>query len=153
MMGSLTDRSMTQVWLAGPLIVAGMAMLLRVGRTLDALTLGDDAATTLGVDLVVMRRMLIAGTALSIGAATAVTGMIGFVGLIVPHLLRPLVGPVPSRLLPASLLVGATLLLLADVFVRLAEPYVTIRIGVLTALIGAPFFVWLVVRLRRELQP
>lgn len=80
MMGSLADRSTTQLWLAGPLIVAGCALLLRVGRTLDALTLGEDVAATMGHDLVTTRRLVIAGTALAIGAATAVTGIIGFVG-------------------------------------------------------------------------
>ena len=153
MMGSLADRSLLQVWLAGPLIIIGIAMLLQVGRALDGLTLGDDAARTLGLDLQTTRRLIIAGTALSVGAATAVTGMIGFVGLIVPHVLRPVVGPLPSRLLWASLLGGATMVLLADTLVRLIAPIVEVRIGVLTALIGAPFFIWLVIRLRQELSP
>jgi iron complex transport system permease protein len=153
MMGSLADRSTTQLWLAGPLIVAGCVLLLTVGRTLDALTLGDDVAATLGLDLVMARRMIVAGTALAIGAATAVTGIIGFVGLVVPHVLRPFVGHQPSRLLRASWLGGAMLVLLADVLVRIAAPVVELRIGVLTAILGAPFFLWLVLRLRAELTP
>jgi len=153
MMGSLTDRSLTQVWLAAPLIVLGMALLLGVGRALDALTLGEDAAASLGIDLARTRLAVVAGTALSVGAATAVTGIIGFVGLLVPHVLRPFAGHRPGLLLPASMLGGATMLLLADVALRLVQPWVELRIGVLTALIGAPFFVWLVLRTRLELAP
>lgn len=153
MMGSLADRSTLQLWLAGPLIVLGCALLLRVGQTLDALTLGEDVAATMGHDLVATRRLVIAGTALAIGAATAVTGIIGFVGLIVPHILRPHVASRPSSLLVASGLAGAALLLTADTVLRLLAPWVDVRIGVLTALIGAPFFLWLVLKLRTELTP
>ena len=96
---------------------------------------------------------MVAGTALSVGAATAVTGIIGFVGLLVPHVLRPFAGHRPGLLLPASMLGGATMLLLADVALRLVQPWVELRIGVLTALIGAPFFVWLVLKTRSELAP
>jgi iron complex transport system permease protein len=153
MMGSLADRSLTHVWLAAPLMLAGIAVLLTVGRALDALTLGEDAASSLGIDLRSTRLAVVAGTALSVGAATAVTGVIGFVGLIVPHALRPLASHRPGLLLPASLLGGAVMLLLADVGLRLLQPWMELRIGVLTALIGAPFFVWLVLRTRSELAP
>jgi iron complex transport system permease protein len=153
MMGSLADRSLTQVWLSAPLMLIGIGLLLTVGRALDALTLGEDAAKSLGLDLRHTRLAVVAGTALSVGAATAVTGIIGFVGLIVPHILRPLAGHRPSLLLPASLLGGATMLLLADVALRLIQSWVELRIGVLTALIGAPFFVWLVLETRAELAP
>jgi iron complex transport system permease protein len=152
-MGSLADRSLTQVWLSAPLMLVGIGLLLTVGRALDALTLGEDAARSLGIDLARTRLMVVAGTALSVGAATAVTGIIGFVGLIVPHALRPLAGHRPALLLPASFLGGAIMLLLADVALRLVQPWVDLRIGVLTALIGAPFFVWLVLRTRAELAP
>jgi iron complex transport system permease protein len=87
-----------------------------------------------------------------VGAATAVTGVIGFIGLIIPHALRPLAGHRPSLLLPASLLAGAGMLLITDVALRLMRPWVELRIGVLTALLGAPFFIWLVLRTRRELS-
>ena len=97
--------------------------------------------------------MVVAGTALSVGAATAVTGIIGFVGLIVPHALRPFAGHRPGLLLPASMLGGAIMLLAADVALRLVQPWVELRIGVLTALLGAPFFVWLVLKTRSELAP
>lgn len=153
LMGSLADRSLTQVWLAGPLIVAGMGLLLVLGRALDALALGEDAARSLGVDLGRTRLLIVAGTALSVGAATAVTGIVGFVGLLVPHVLRPFAGHRPGLLLPASMLGGAVFLLVADVGLRLLQPLVDLRIGVLTALIGAPFFVWLVLRTRGELAP
>ena len=153
MMGSLADRSLTQLWISAPLILIGMALLLTVARALDALTLGEDAARSLGIDLARTRLAVVAGTAFSVGAATAVTGIIGFVGLIVPHMLRPLAHHRPGLLLPASALGGATMLLLADVALRLVQPWVELRIGVLTALIGAPFFVWLVLKTRAELAP
>jgi iron complex transport system permease protein len=153
MMGSLADRSLTQVWLAAPLMLAGMGVLLVLGRALDALTLGEDAARSLGIDLGYTRTAIVAGTALSVGAATAVTGIIGFVGLLVPHVLRPFVGHRPSLLMPASMLAGAVFLLVADTGLRLVQPLVELRVGVLTALIGAPFFVWLVLKTRSELAP
>jgi iron complex transport system permease protein len=153
MMGSLTDRSLIQVWLAAPFMLVGMVLLLLVGRALDALTLGEDAAKSLGIDLDRTRVAIVLGIALSVGAATAVTGIIGFVGLLVPHALRPLTGHRPSLLLPASMLGGAILLLLADVGLRLIQPWAELRIGVLTAILGAPFFVWLVLKTRSELMP
>jgi iron complex transport system permease protein len=153
LMGSLADRSLTQVWLAAPLMLAGMAVLLVLGRALDALTLGEDAAKSLGVDLARTRLAVVAGTALSVGAATAVTGIIGFIGLLVPHVLRPFAGHRPGLLLPASALAGAAFLSVADTGLRLAQPWLDLRIGVLTALIGTPFFVWLVLKTRSELAP
>ena len=153
LMGSLTDRSLTQVWLAAPPILAGMVVLLFLGRALDALTLGEDAARSLGVDVTRTRLALVAGTALAVGAATSVTGVIGFVGLLVPHVLRPFAGHRPSLLLPASALAGAIFLLVADIGLRLVQPWMDLRVGVLTALIGAPFFVWLVLKTRGELAP
>ena len=153
LMGSLADRSLTQVWLAAPLMLGGMGVLLFLGRALDALTLGEDAARTLGIDVAVTRFALVAGTALAVGAATSVTGVIGFVGLLVPHILRPFAGHRPSLLLPASALGGAIFLLAADIGLRLAPPWMELRVGVLTALIGAPFFVWLVLKTRAELAP
>jgi iron complex transport system permease protein len=153
LLGSLTDRSLVHVWLAAPLILAGAALLLTTGRALDALTLGEEAAQNLGVDLTGLRTRIVAGTALSVGAATAVAGTIGFVGLVVPHLLRPLVGHEPRRLLPASALGGAALILAADVALRLFAPLSEVRLGVVTALVGAPFFLWLIIKTRRELGP
>ena len=148
MLGSITDRSMVHVALAAPFIIAGMAALFATGRDLEALTLGETAAASMGVNLTRTRLLVVLGTTLAVGAATAVSGVIGFVGLVVPHLLRPLVGHRPAALLPVSALGGALLLLAADIAVRLATPGTELKLGVLTALIGAPFFLWLVIRSR-----
>ncbi len=151
MLGSLTDRSMLHVQLAAPFILVGWVLLFSLGRSLDALTLGPDAAASMGINIKRVQLFAILGTAASVGAATAVAGAIGFVGLIVPHVLRPLVGARPSRLLPASALGGASMLLAADVLVRLIAPGRDLKLGVLTAIIGAPFFLWLVFRTRRTM--
>jgi iron complex transport system permease protein len=150
LMGSLADRSFEHVSLSLPFMVMGWAMLLAVGRSLDALTLGEEAAQTLGVNLSRLRLLTVVGVALSVGAATAVTGAIGFVGLIVPHLLRRSVNHQPGRLLLASGLGGAILVLLADMAVRLLSGNVELKLGVLTALIGAPFFLLLILKSDRE---
>lgn len=150
LMGSLTDRSLLHVWLATPLITVGLAMLLTTARDLDALSLGEDVAQNLGVDPVGLRFKVIAGAALSVGAATAVTGAIAFVGLMVPHLLRHAVAERPGHLLLPSLLGGGAFVLSADVVLRLVSPLGDLRLGVLTALIGAPFFLWLVIKKRRN---
>ncbi len=152
MLGSLTDRSLTHVWLAAPFMLIGWLLLASLARALDALTLGEDAARSLGFNLASVRTRLVLGTALSVGAATAVAGAIGFVGLVVPHLLRPLVGYRPGAVMIPSALGGAALLLLADIVVRVVLPGRDLKLGVLTALIGAPFFLWLVLRTRRA-QP
>lgn len=144
MMGSLTDRSMLHVWLMLPFTLIGWFLLASTARALDALTLGPAAATSMGHNLRKTQIFAILGTAFSVGAATAVTGAIGFIGLIVPHILRPLVGHQPSKLLPVSALGGACLLLSADILVRIIAPERDIKIGVVTALVGAPFFIWLV---------
>lgn len=153
MLGSLSDRSLVHVWLAAPFIAAGLLLLLKTAKGLDALALGEEAAANLGTNLVLMRLLVVIGSALAVGAATAVAGAIGFVGLIVPHMLRPLVGFLPSRLMLASALAGAALVLTADVVLRLLPSAVDIRLGVATAMIGAPFFLWLVLKTRRELLP
>lgn len=150
MLGALTDRSLSHVWLAAPFLLAGLALVLSVGRGLDALTLGDDAAESLGIRVAGLRWRIVVGTAFGIGAATAVAGIIGFVGLVVPHMLRPLVGHRPAPLLFASALGGALLTLLADIAVRLVLPGQEMKLGVLTALIGAPFFLWLVLHVRER---
>lgn len=153
MLGSLADRSLVHVALAGALMVPGVALLLSVGRSLDALTLGEDTAASLGINLAGVRARVVAGTALAVGAATAVAGAISFVGLVIPHLLRPLVGHQPGRLLLPSFLSGASLVLLADVAIRVFRPDNELKLGVLTALIGAPFFFWLVLRADRDSPP
>ncbi|MCK8779594.1 iron ABC transporter permease [Rhizobium sp. NTR19] len=151
MLGSLEDRSFEHVLLAAPAMILGWAMLLGVGRGLDALALGRDTAASMGVNLRQVQFLAIFGTAASVGAATSVTGSIGFVGLVVPHLLRPLTRSLPSRLLLASGLGGAALILAADVLVRLVAPERGLKLGVVTAVIGAPFFLALVWRSRRQM--
>jgi iron complex transport system permease protein len=153
LMGSLTDRSLTHVWLAAPLMAIGCLLLASTARDLDALSLGEAAAQNLGVDPTRLRWVVVSGTALAVGAATAVCGAISFVGLMVPHLLRPLTSGEPGQLLLPSFLGGAALVLLADVALRILSPMGDLRLGVLTALIGAPFFLWLVLSRRTELAP
>ena len=148
MMGSLEARSFTHVWLALPFVLAGWAAILAGRRGLDALTLGEDAAASLGVSLPRLRLLLVAGTAACVGAATAVTGAIGFVGLVVPHVLRPFVRARPAALLPASMLGGAALVLAADIAARLVLPDRDLKLGVLMALVGAPVFLHLIWRTR-----
>lgn len=151
MLGSLTDRSMTHVGLALPFVLLGATILLRLGRDLDALSLGPEVAASMGVRLERTQTLIIVGTASAVGAATSVAGTIGFVGLVVPHLLRPLVGNRPSRLLAASAIGGAAVILAADIAVRIIAPDRDLKLGVLTAIIGTPFFLWLILEQRRKL--
>ncbi|MES2442874.1 MAG: iron ABC transporter permease [Pseudomonadota bacterium] len=149
-MGSLTDRSFAEVQLALPFIAAGSVLLLLTGRALDALTLGEAAARSLGVGLGRVQLLIVLGAGLTVGASVAVTGVVGFVGLIVPHLLRPLTGARPGALLVPSALGGAALVLAADSLVRLGPGASEIRLGVAMALLGAPFFFVLLLKLRRS---
>jgi iron complex transport system permease protein len=150
LLGSLADRSLLSVWLVLPLMLVGWALILMSGPPLDALTLGEDTARSLGFNLGRLRLQLVAGTALSVGSAVAATGSIGFVGLVVPHLLRPLVAHRPGRLLLVSGLGGAALTLAADISVRLLPVRPELKLGVITAIIGAPFLLSLIYRLRAE---
>jgi iron complex transport system permease protein len=150
LLGSLADRSLPYVWLVLPLMLVGWGLILASGRPLDALTLGEDTARSLGFNLDRVRLRLIAGTALAVGSAVAVTGAIGFVGLVVPHLLRPLVAHQPGRLLFISGLGGAALTLAADISVRVIPVQPELKLGVVTAIIGAPFLFSLIYRLRAE---
>ena len=150
LLGSLADRSLDHVALALPLVALGWILIAAAAPALDALSLGEDTAASLGFDLGRLRLQLVAGAALSTGAAVAVSGVIGFVGLVVPHLLRPFVGHSPGRLLVASGFGGAILMLASDILVRILPTAPELRLGVVTALIGAPFLFWLLYRLRRE---
>jgi iron complex transport system permease protein len=143
---------MDHVAFAAPFIIIGWVVLVLSARALDALSLGEESAASLGVNLIVTRNLVIGGTAISVGAATSVSGGIGFIGLVVPHLLRPLVGHSPSRLLLASALGGAALLLAADIRVRVLPTGMELQLGVVTALVGAPFFLWLIFRARTEIE-
>ncbi len=147
--GALTDRSWDEVWIAAPLTVVGLGLLFIAARSLDALTLGEDTARSMGVNPSRLLLILVGGVGLTIGAGVAVAGIIGFVGLIVPHLVRPLTNKMPSSLLVPSALAGACLVLLADSLVRIL-PFVTeLRLGIMLSLIGAPFFLWLLLRMRK----
>jgi iron complex transport system permease protein len=150
LLGSFTDRSMDQLLFALPFVVVGLALVASTSRALDALTLGEDTATTLGFNQRSVKFRAILGTGLAVGATVAVTGVIGFVGLVVPHLVRPFVGHQPGRLLLPSALAGAALLLAADILVRLPLSGPEPKLGVITSLIGAPFFLWLILRTRGE---
>jgi len=150
LLGSLADRSLPYVWLATPLMVVGWGLLLATGPALDGLSLGEDTAKSLGFDFRLLRFQLVGGAALAVGSAVAVTGAIGFVGLVVPHLLRPLVDHRPGRLLLVSGLGGAALTLAADILVRLFPIRPELKLGVVTAIIGAPFLFSLIYRLRQE---
>ncbi len=152
LMGSLADRSWREVWIAAPLSLGGLMVLRFAGRSLDALTLGESAARSLGVDPRRLQWLMIAGTGLTVGAGVAVAGIIGFVGLIVPHLVRPLTDRRPSSLLLPSALAGALLLLVADVACRvLPLKGGELRLGIALSLIGAPFFLHLLLRMRKGL--
>jgi len=152
LLGSLEDRSFQHVTLALPFIVCGAALLFTRGEAFRVLSLGEEAAQSLGVDVGRLRLQVIMGVALGVGASVAVSGTIGFIGLVVPHLMRPFVGHDPGRLLLPSALGGAALLLAADISVRLIPSSSGIKVGVVTALIGVPFFLYLVVRERRTLS-
>ena len=149
LMGSLSDRSWLDVLLILPFVLAGGVLLALTARSIDALALGEVQAASLGINLQRLLVFALFGTALAVGASTAVTGAIGFIGLVAPHLVRPFVGHQPSRVMLPATLLGALLLLCADIATRLVRFGPELRIGVLTSLIGTPFFFWLVVRLRK----
>jgi iron complex transport system permease protein len=151
LLGSLDDRSFQHVMLALPFIVAGAIILLSRRNAFRALSLGEETAQSLGVDVARLRLTVIAGVALGVGGAVAVSGTIGFIGLVAPHLMRPLIGHDPARLLVPSALAGAALLLAADIAVRIIPSTSDIKVGVLTSIIGVPFFLYLIVRERRAL--
>jgi iron complex transport system permease protein len=151
LMGSLADRSLADVEVAAPFMLAGAAVLMTTGPALDALTLGETGARALGVSLPRTQALIALGVGLACGAAVAVTGVIGFVGLIVPHLVRRLAGSRPSRLLVPSALAGACLLLAADILVRLTPGAAEVHVGVAMAALGGPVFLVLLLSLRRTL--
>ena len=151
LLGSLEDRSFRHVMLALPFIAAGAIILISQRNAFRALSLGEETAQSLGVDVGRLRLWVILGTALGVGGAVAVAGTIGFIGLVAPHLMRPLIGHDPARLLVPSALTGAALLLAADIAVRIIPSTSDIKVGVLTSIIGVPFFLYLIMRERRAL--
>nr|WP_241087393.1 iron ABC transporter permease [Candidatus Vondammii sp. HM_W22] len=149
MLGSIANRSMTDFQILLPGVLLGWALLIGTGRSLDALTLGEETASTMGIQLSRLRWRIFIAVALAVGSAVSITGAIGFIGLVIPHLMRPLVGYQPARLLPVSAFGGAILLLAADICVRLFPAGTEIKVGVLTSLVGAPFFLYLILKSRR----
>ncbi|EIP97586.1 ABC-type Fe3+-siderophore transport system, permease component [Opitutaceae bacterium TAV1] len=142
LLGGLEDRTWEHVWMASP-IVLGAALLWPLGRPMDLLSLGSTEAQSLGVDVRRLRRQLLALSTVLTALATAVVGTVGFVGLVVPHLLRLLVGPEHRRLVPLSLVGGAAFVLACDLLGRFAG---NLRLGIVTAFLGGPFFLWLLRR-------
>ncbi|MFK7856962.1 MAG: FecCD family ABC transporter permease [Granulosicoccus sp.] len=151
-LGDLSDRSLRDFWIMLPCTLVGWFLLAGVGRSLDALTLGEKTAISMGINLGRTSWRVFIAVSLCVGAAVATTGMIGFIGLVVPHLLRPIASYQPSKLLPLSAMGGAVMLLTADISVRLIDVHanlpVPLKVGVLTALVGAPFFLVLILRSR-----
>ena len=150
LMGGLDDRTWTHVWMAAPLVAIGLAAAIALARDLDLFTTGEEAAATLGVDVERAKQRVLAVAALLAGTAVAVCGVIGFVGLIVPHAVRLVVGPSHRRLIPTAAIAGAIFVVAADLVARVALAPLEIRLGIITGICGAPFFLWLLARYRRE---
>ena len=150
MMGGLDARSWTHVWLCAPFVVLGVIAAMFQARDLDLIQQGEETALSLGVDVESSKRFLALTAAMLTGAAVAVSGMIGFVGLVVPHAVRLLIGPSNRALIPASAVAGAVFLILCDLVARTIHPPVEIRLGVVTSLIGGPLFIALLMRRYRE---
>ena len=150
LMGSVADRSRADIAIALPFMVLGWACLATTGRFLTALNFGEESAQSMGYAVNRLRALVIAGVALTVGAAVSVSGNIGFVGLVVPHLIRPWVGGEPGRLLFPSALAGGSLVLLADAAVQWLSPQQELKLGVITALVGGPFFLGLIYQMRRQ---
>jgi iron complex transport system permease protein len=147
-LGSLAGSTWTKLWAAGPIILAAFALSPFLARGLNALALGEAAAGHLGIAVERLKGGAILAVAAAAGASVAVSGGIGFVGIIVPHLLRLAIGPDHRYLLPASALLGASLLLVADAASRTIVAPAELPIGIVTAAVGAPFFLWLLLRKR-----
>ncbi|WP_417465477.1 FecCD family ABC transporter permease [Kordiimonas sp.] len=152
MMGSLENRTFDDLFLAGPFIVAGWLMMIGVGQGLNALSLGEEAASTLGIDVAKLRWRVVLGTAFSVGATVSVCGAVGFVGLVVPHIVRAFVGYEPRRILLPSALCGAEVMVLADILTRLPIGHGQLRLGVVMAVIGAPVFLYIIFKTRESMR-
>ncbi len=148
MLGTVANRSFNDLLPAAPFLAAGLAILFAGRRGLSALTLGEEGAAGVGVDLPRTRRLVVLGAGLATGAAVAIAGAIGFVGIVAPHLVRPLVNHDPARTLAPSALLAGLILVLADIGVRWAPPDAELKLGVVAALLGAPVFIWIAARRR-----
>lgn len=150
LLGSFTDRSLVHLAIALPFVAGGMVLMVSQRRLIAALTLGEETARSLGADTPLRRIALLCGVACAVGGQVAVSGVIGFIGLVVPHLVRPMVGGRADALLVPSALAGACVLTLADIGVRVLPTINELKVGVVTALVGAPFFFLLVARERAQ---
>lgn len=151
LMGAITDRSWNDIYFTAPLVAIGMLCLMIAGKMLDALTLGQQVAISMGLNMRLLQYLLILGIGFTVGASVAVTGIIGFVGLIIPHLMRPFTDERPSSLLIPSAIAGAILILLADSIIRIMPLASELRLGIAMSLLGAPFFLALLFHMRRRL--
>jgi iron complex transport system permease protein len=152
MMGGLDSRTWAHVGISAPFVLVGLCAAILQARTLDLLLLGEEAAVSLGVDVEPAKRLLVATSAILTGASVAVAGLVGFVGLIVPHAVRLLLGPAHRTLLPASAFAGAAFVILCDLAARTVRPPAEIRLGVVTAMCGAPLFLLLMVRRLQQVR-
>ena len=150
LMGGLDSRTWIHVGMVAPCVALGALIAFAVMRELDVLLLGEEAAVSLGVNVEHIKRTVLTSAALLTGAAVAVSGVIGFVGLVVPHMVRLVIGPAHRRLLPASALAGASFVILADVLARLVMRPEELRLGIITAAFGAPFFLYLLLTRKRD---
>lgn len=151
LMGAITDRSWKDIYFTAPLVGIGMIALLLAAKMLDALTLGQQVAISMGINMRLLQYLLILGIGFTVGASVAVTGIIGFVGLIIPHLMRPFTDERPSQLMLPSAIAGAILILLADSIIRIMPSASELRLGIAMSLLGAPFFLALLFHMRRRL--
>jgi len=150
MMGGLDARTWTHFWLCAPFVVLGLLGALLQARDLDLLQQGEETAASFGLDIESAKRSLTLTAAVLTGAAVAVAGLVGFVGLVVPHAVRLVLGPSNRTLLPASALTGAAFLILCDLVARTIHRPTEIRLGIITALCGGPIFIGLLMRRYRE---
>jgi iron complex transport system permease protein len=148
-MGGLDSRTWKHVWLSLPCILVGLIVAFVYSRDLDVLLLGEEMALAVGTEVEKLKRIILTSSALLTGAAVAVSGMIGFVGLIIPHMVRLIIGPRHRYLLPASALTGAAFLIFMDILARTVSRPEEIRLGIVTAILGAPFFLYLLLRRHR----
>lgn len=152
MLGSLENRTMTDLMLALPFILFGWIMMLNVGQGLNALSVGEDTAQTMGINTSMLKLRIVVGSAISVGGAVAACGSIGFVGLVVPHMVRGLITNQPGGILLPSALMGGLLLTLADLVTRIPTAGATLQLGVVTSLIGAPAFLFIVYHTRKTMR-
>lgn len=151
LLGGLDNRTWTHFWMVLPCVIVGALISLFYTRELDILMMGEETAQSLGVEVEHVKRIALTCAALLTGAAVAVSGVVGFVGLIVPHIVRLIIGPAHRRLIPASAITGGSFLVLADLLARTVNPPEELRLGIITAAFGAPFFLYLLLRHRREI--